>query len=524
MPQPSYSELKQRVVALENELSELKDVESQFNALFENSPIGVAYHRMVYDKNGEPVDFYYISANSRFKEYTGQDPTGRLVTEVFPGIEHDENFDWIGTCGKVARTGEPIRFQQHLPPVDRWYDIMVFQDKPDHFVVSFLEITEQKQAEIAMHQSQKLDAIGQLAGGVAHDFNNMLGGIIGAAELLNHYLPEESTPKKYHRIILESATRAANLTEQLLTFSRHYDPASTVINLHEIIEDVVLLLINTIDKRIDIHQNLTAASSTVIGDPALLQNIFLNLGINSTQAMPEGGTLSIQSQVTLLDTVYCETSSFDLQPGSFVEVEIRDTGCGISSDHLDKIFEPFFTTKEQGEGTGLGLSSTYGSIVKHKGAITVYSEIGHGTIFRVYLPLVVVDVATQTRLKKPISGTGKILVVDDEEVMRLTAKAILERLGYEIILAENGQEALQLFQEDAASYSLVLLDMVMPVMSGRDCFFALKKLDPKIPVLLSSGFSHEEDLAALKANGLDGFIKKPYLSNSLSHAVSKIKR
>lgn len=515
----SINELKERVALLENEVETLKQVEDKFQALFDYSPIGIAYHNMVYDESGKPIDFFYISANQKFKEFTGQDPTGRLVTEVFPGIEKDENFDWIGTCGKVARTGEPVRFQQHLPPVDRWYDIQVFQDKPDHFVVSFLEITEQRKTEMALQQRSKLDAIGQLAGGIAHDFNNMLGGITGAAELLGDFLPDEQEPKEYQDLILNSAAKAAIMTQQLLTFSCHYDPVIKAVDVHQVIQDTILLLKNTIDRRIEIRLELTAETSVVIGDSSQLQSAVLNLGINSAQAMVNGGILTVATERVVFDLTYCETSTFNIQPGTYLKIEIRDTGCGIPAENLNRVFDPFFTTKEQGKGTGLGLSMVYGSVSKHNGAVSVYSDLGQGASFHVYLPLVNMEAANKVDTASVIEGSGRVLVVDDEEVMRVTSKAILQDLGYDVVMAENGQQALDIIRDAEEPFDLVLLDMIMPVMNGLDCFLALKKMLPDLPVVICSGFSREEDLQALKGNRPNGILKKPYLRADLSQVV-----
>jgi PAS domain S-box-containing protein len=382
------------------------------------------------------------------------------------------------------------------------------------------DISDQRRLEESFHQAQKMEAIGQLASGVAHDFNNMLGGIMGAAEMLGLCLPDDAKAKKFHLMILEAAGRAAGLTKKLLSFSRSSKQISTPVNVHDVIKEAIVLLENSIDPRIKFQVGLKATKSTVIGDPSQLQNVFLNLGINGSHAMPDGGTLFISSDITELDTLYCQYSTFSIQPGKYLKLEIRDTGIGIESEYIGRIFEPFFTTKEQGKGTGLGLASVYGSIQQHGGAITVYSsKAGTGTTFHVLLPLA--DTESTRQLVPPIlqKGSGRVLVVDDEEVMRLTAKAILEELGYEVIVARDGQEGLQIYLEEHSAFDLVLLDMVMPVMNGRDCFEAMRKHNPNVLVVLSSGFSKEEDLREMKEHGLVGFVRKPYLSSTLSQTI-----
>ena len=289
---------------------------------------------------------------------------------------------------------------------------------------------EKAQLERVLAHSQKMDAIGQLAGGIAHDFNNMLGGIVGAAEMLSMYLPDDPKARKFHQLIMESAGRSADLVKKLLAFSRNNPQLSSTIDVHDVLRETIMLLENTIDRRVVITVNLEAKESTIIGDPTQLQNSFLNMGINSSHAMPSGGTLCFSTRNLQLDAAYCRNSTFEIEPGEFLEIEIRDDGHGIELEHMGMIFDPFFTTKDQDKGTGLGLSAVYGSMQQHKGAVTVYSEVGCGTTFHLFLPVVSGRTELIQRVKpEAIKGSGTILVVDDEEVMRITAKAILEELG-----------------------------------------------------------------------------------------------
>jgi len=391
-----------------------------------------------------------------------------------------------------------------------------------------MDISDRKMAELekielekALAHAQKMDALGQLVGGIAHDFNNMLGGILGAAEMLALHLPKDSKARKFNKIIIDSAGRSADLTMKLLAFSRNNPQMSTTVDIHEIINETVIILENTIDRRIGLKIDLGATASKVVGDPSQLQNAILNLGINSSQAMPAGGTLAITSSNIDLDSVYCSASRFSITPGSYIKIEVKDTGCGIPEELLDKIFDPFFTTKEQGKGTGLGLAALYGTVQQHKGAVNVSSELGSGTSFHIFLP-VGGDSEAAARLRPAKKrGSGIVLVVDDEEVMRLTAKAILEDLGYTVVLAENGREALEIYKERAGLCDVVLLDMIMPVMNGKDCFRKLIEYDPEARVILSSGFTREGDLQGLKETGLTGFIRKPYRSNELSQIIHR---
>ena len=391
---------------------------------------------------------------------------------------------------------------------------------------TMVSIIRQREAEKAklveqLNHAQKMEAIGQLAGGIAHDFNNMLGGILGAGQMLHSYLPDHPKAKKFHAMIIQSATRAADLTSKLLTFARTSGKASTPVKVHEIIQETITLLQNTTDRRIKIETDLQATQSAIIGDPSQLQSAILNLGINACHAMPNGGTLRFSTHLVNIDEVICRLSPFDLQPGQYLEINIKDSGCGIPAENISRIFEPFFTTKEHGKGTGLGLAAVYGTIKQHAGAITVYSELEIGTNFQILLPLNASAEESKAPPDEMIKGQGTILVVDDEEVMRITAKAILQDLGYRVFLAENGEEAVSVYRRDRTAIDLVIVDMIMPIMNGKDCFIALQQLNPKVRVVLSSGFTNVEDLEDMKKRGLKGFIHKPYLSGALSQTVHK---
>ncbi len=389
-------------------------------------------------------------------------------------------------------------------------------------VIRIDDVTREKQLEGQLNHSRKLEAIGTLAGGVAHDFNNMLGGILGATELLSFYLPDDPKAKKLHRTIFDATTRAADLTSKLLTFSRQSPQASSVVEVHDIIRETSVLLENTIDRRIVINLDLNAASAVIVGDPSQLQNAFLNLGINGSHSMTEGGILTFSTQQLDIDALFCEVSSFNIEPGKYLEVEVRDTGCGISPEDQDKIFDPFFTTKAQGVGTGLGLAAVYGVVQQHQGAIHVYSAPDSGTSFQMLFPLSTEELPLALNLPPVMKGSGRILVVDDEEVMRITAQAILEDLGYEVILANDGEQAVKVYEKNQEDIDLVILDMVMPIMNGRDCFLRLKELDINVRVILASGFSREDDIQEMKINGLEGFIRKPYSRSNFSQIVHKV--
>ncbi len=497
----------------------LKEAEWKFYALFENSLIAVSFQKVIFDSSGEAVDFFVIDSNKNFIEFIGVDPRGQNASEVFPDL-FESNPDLVRNLGEVARTRKACRFQNHDPKTDRWYDGIIFCYKPDHCGIAFLEITEQRKLAQQLNQAQKMDAVGQLAGGIAHDFNNVLAGIIGAAELMSFSLKEDEKSRKYLGIIQESSERAADLIRKLLAFGRQNNIASTPVDVHVAIKEAIALLECSIDKKIEIEQKLDAHSSMVVGDIAQLQNVIINLGVNSSHAMPDGGLFKVTSKVVYIDEIECK--AYSLEPGNYIKLEVSDTGVGINPENLQKVFEPFFTTKEQGKGTGLGLAASFGIIQQHKGAISVYSEPDVGAIFHILLPLTDVAGIPKARTQILAHGSGRILIIDDEQVIRVTATAILESLGYETVTAVNGQEGLEIYEQEFEKIDLVLLDMIMPVMNGRECYSRLKEINPDVKVILASGFSKEEDLHQMKKSGLSGFINKPYGVATLSQLIKKV--
>jgi len=382
---------------------------------------------------------------------------------------------------------------------------------------------ELHQNQERLRQSEKMDSIGRLAGGIAHDFNNMLAAIMGAAELLQMNLTEsDEKNKNMVGMIITTAGRAADLTRQLLSFSRQNAPLTATIDFHVVLRDTLVLLKRTIDKRVEINSSLAATPSLIDGDLAQIQNAILNLGINAGDAMSKNGKLTLETEVTELDNIYCEKSLFELQPGSYLKFSLHDTGKGMDLETQKNIFEPFFTTKAHGKGTGLGLSAVYGMVCTHKGAIEVYSEPGAGSVFRLYFPLSNAAVS-EYRVKEvePLLATGRILVIDDEELIRTTVKMTLEDLGFDVLTAEDGEAGIRLYERHK-HIDLVILDMIMPKMGGVDTFRALREIDPDAKVIIASGFSKGGLVNTLMAEGLLAFIGKPFRREDLVQVLSEV--
>jgi signal transduction histidine kinase/ActR/RegA family two-component response regulator len=379
------------------------------------------------------------------------------------------------------------------------------------------EVSLQRTSE-QLRQSEKMQAIGQLAGGVAHDFNNQLSGIMGFAEMLAERL-EDPELKKYADQILTASTRAADLTRQLLAFGRKGKYLNVPTDIHKVIGEVVDLLNRSIDKRIEIKRCLEANPSVVVADPTQLQNAILNLALNARDAMPQGGMLSFVTSVVFLEAQPDE----ELKPGRYVQISVTDTGVGMDAATKKRLFEPFFTTKEVGKGTGLGLASAYGTIKNHGGTIRVYSELGHGSTFRVYLPVLeegAGPVVPEVAVSAP-SGHGRVLLVDDEPVILEVGAAMLRRQGYEVVTCSDPREAVALYGRDWRSIDLVILDMVMPKMGGRDVFLAMREINPAVKALLASGFSINGEAQGIMNLGVMAFVSKPFRLADLAQGVAR---
>jgi PAS domain S-box-containing protein len=390
------------------------------------------------------------------------------------------------------------------------------------FVLSaVMDISEQKRLQNQLVQSQKMDVVGQLAGGIAHDFNNMLSGIMSAAELLKLRLPGDEKNHKMVDTIIDATSRSADLTRELLTFSRKGTAVLSPVRIHETIDAVMSLLERTIDKQIRLSTRFEIGHPVVMGDKAQLQNALLNLGVNARDAMPHGGTLTYTTAEKHLDDAACRSMGITLSSGHYLEIAVTDTGIGMTKAVMEHIFEPFFTTKGVGKGTGLGLAAVFGTVRSLHGDLCVQSEPGVGSVFKIYLPLIEEDLNFQSRTEEAVCGNGGILLVDDEEIIRDVGCVLLQELGYTVYLAENGEHALDVFARHQNEIALVMLDMIMPKMGGKESFLRLRKLAPDLKVLFCSGFHREGTEDELHQLGACGFIQKPYNRSSLSRAVAK---
>jgi PAS domain S-box-containing protein len=624
----------------------LLEAEWKFRALFEKGPIGVAYHRMINDAAGKPVDYLFLDANSSYVELTGVDPRGRTVIQAFPGIEHDP-FDWIGTFGRVARTGETIHFEQYLQTNGRWYDCVGYQYKPDHFVAAFLEITQRKKAEEALRrsearqskmaanisdvivvidqaginrykspnitrwfgwlpdevvgaaawdnvhpedvaraqkfigglmaepnaagttefryrckdgsyrwieftginllhdpdiqgvlgnyhditerrrleeqvlQSQKMEAVGQLAGGVAHDFNNILAAMMMILELQQDNANMDRETRENLTELQVQAKRAADLTRQLLMFSRRSVMESRPLDLNALVANLLKMLRRVLGEHITLAFQPGNDLAVVEADGGMLEQVLMNLTVNARDAIDQAGRITLATENVAFDEKRAAEAT-ERRVGRFVCLVVADTGCGMDAATLRRIFEPFFTTKSVGKGTGLGLATVHGIVAQHRGWIEVESELGKGTTFRIYLPTSAQDAATPTEdvLESPPTGRETLLVVEDETGVRQVLVRTLRRLGYRVLEATDGKEAMDLWREHHQEIDLLFSDMVMPEgISGLELAAKFRVDRPGLRVIISSGYSAE--IVQRGRNTVQGtlFLPKPYPVSLLGKTV-----
>ncbi len=387
-------------------------------------------------------------------------------------------------------------------------------------VGTFEDVTSRKAEEEAAQHRKRLESIGELAGGIAHDFNNLLGGIIGAAELLERRAVS-SVDKQLLGEVLRTSERAADLTNKLLAFSRRGNQREEVFSVHDAVENVAPLLRRGLDPRVDLEIDCDAPFHHVRGDASELELALLNLGLNARDAMPQGGTLRIRTQQVEIDRAFCAESRFRLRPGTYVQIVVEDTGPGIPVELRDRIFEPFFTTKESGAGTGLGLAAVYGAVEAHRGAIRVDSEGAGGARFLIDLPIVGAPSEKSERAPSRSASlmSGTVLLVDDELFLRNATAERLLSLGFDVLVASDGAEALELFRSKREQIGLVILDVIMPKMGGVECCEKIRALDPRMPLILSSGFTREQLVRGdVRTDGVV-FLKKPYGHSTLVRAI-----
>jgi PAS domain S-box-containing protein len=384
---------------------------------------------------------------------------------------------------------------------------------------------ELRHSEDRLRHSEKMQAIGQLAGGIAHDFNNNLAVIVCCLDMLKLTSASDPRQAEYLRSASLAARRSAELASQLLAFARHESPVAETVDLRAVVGDVVSLLKHTLDKRIRIREQLDEASHVVTGDAGRLHGALLNLAINARDSMPEGGEICFASRRVTLDEP--TGRRLDLAPGLYLEVSVTDTGAGMDEATQRRIFEPFFTTKPPGQGTGMGLAAVYGTLRTHRGAVSVESTPGRGSIFRLHLPA---SEATSTTAERttPVPQSSRqivrVLLADDEATVLRTLRLALEQLGHEVIACSDGAAAVEVYRERWHDIDVVVLDMMMPKLGGKDAFLALRQINPGVRALIVSGYSETQEAREALHAGARGFIQKPFRVIDVAKRIAELAR
>ena len=391
-------------------------------------------------------------------------------------------------------------------------------------IEDFRDITKRQNLEAQIRQAQKMESIGTMAGGIAHDFNNLLGGMLGYASIIKMKLKPTDTIYKYVDLIEKAGERAATLTGQLLAFSRKGKYEIVPVNINDSIHNVLDMIKRTTNKNIEISCSMADNIPRIAGDPTQIEQTIMNICINAIDAMPNGGKLQIETESICLDNAFSAIHP-GAKPGNYIHITISDTGHGMDKETIPRIFEPFFTTKDKDKGTGLGMSMVYGIVKNHGGYINVYSEPDKGALFNIYFPLLTKALAEKEAkilTESAERGQETILVIDDEEIIRTMFQDLLETLGYTVLLATDGEDGLKIYQDRRDEINLVIIDMIMPKMDGKETYLELKKINPDIKTILASGFSEDAVVQEILYAGINAFIHKPFTATELSKKIREV--
>ncbi|NER99094.1 MAG: response regulator [Symploca sp. SIO1B1] len=424
--------------------------------------------------------------------------------------------NWYGELQQVTKQGKEITVQS------RWTLVQNYRQQPQSILIVNSDITEKKQLEAQFLRAQRMESIGTLAGGIAHDLNNVLAPILMSVQLLALSIPDDDRSQQWLEILENNTKRGADLVKQVVSFARGIKGDHTIVQVRHLLGEIRQIAQETFPKLIKIKTDIPPNLWTVSGDATQLHQVFMNLCVNARDALTDGGTLSISGQNLAIDEHYARMN-LDAQVGLYIVITVADTGAGIPPEILDRIFEPFFTTKELGQGTGLGLSTVMGIIKSHGGFVNVYSELGQGTKFKVYLPAVkAADTESEEQLELPIGQKELVLLVDDELAIREITKTSLETYQYRVMMAKDGIEAIALYTEYQDDISIVLVDMMMPEMNGPNTIRSLQEINPQVKIIAVSGLAASDKLNQASIMGIKTFLYKPYTAQELLTAIKEV--
>jgi PAS domain S-box-containing protein len=522
-----YSEVKNHTEELELELAERRRIEKELRESEER------YRRLVENARDAiftlAADLTIQSANSSFLALTGWERAECFNKDFTPLVHHDDLPTALAIFPRVLTGAKPPPFELRLREKSGQYIPLEFTVTPQMSAGRIIgimgigrDVSERKNLEGQLRQAQKMESIGQLAGGVAHDFNNLLTVIQGHTDLVHASkgLPEAITESLGE--IARAARQAAGLTRQLLTFSRRQVIEPRTLDLNETGSTTSKMLKRLLGENIELHFEPTPVPAMVHADPGMMEQVLMNLAVNSRDAMPRGGKLTVRLGFETISEA-AEQKHPDAAPGRYVCLTVSDTGTGIAPEHLRKIFEPFFTTKELGKGTGLGLATVFGIVKQHRGWVAVESELNRGTTFKIHIPTLAGEKSPAERKdpdQTPEGGTETILVVEDEEPLRRVVRTGLEMFGYRVLVAESAVAALRTWNELRGDIDLVLSDIVMPDgLTGQDLAAILQAETPELPIILTTGYS--DRVVNVTEGGNLYFLRKPYDLQNLLRLLRK---
>jgi two-component system cell cycle sensor histidine kinase/response regulator CckA len=466
---------------------------------------------------------YWSKGAEKIYGWTAEEILGKEVCDVICGGDNSELLraqealsaadEWNSEARHITKSGKPLVVES------RWTLVRNEQGQPDYNLILNTDITEQKKIEEQLLRAQRMESIGTLAGGIAHDLNNIVSPILMAVDMLRINAKDEETVR-WLTMARENAERGASMVKQVLTFARGVEGERVSVQIKHIVKDLIKVLNETLPKSILVKYDIEPELDIISADATQIHQVLMNLCINARDAMPSGGTLTITANNTTLDENYARMF-IEAKAGRYVLLTVKDTGEGMTQEVQQRIFDPFFTTKEVGKGTGLGLSTALTIIKSHGGFLNVYSEPGRGTQFTIYLPAAESDSAakeSKVELPYPTGGGELILVVDDEENIREATKSTLEKFGYKVRTATDGTDALALYVQSGTEIAVVLTDMAMPFMDGAATIRALRKMNPTLPIIAASGLPPAE----INSLNINAFLSKPYTAEKLLNTLAEV--